>query len=86
MVEEEGQVEGKLAYSIFYDSNKILHSIMVSQVKVHLDFKAMINNDPIELLKHIQTLMHDPVWARYPFGSLTDSLVRILYLKATENE
>ena len=59
---------------------------MVQRIEAHIDFTSKIQNDPIELLKAIEVLMHDPVRARYPLASLTDSLVRFLSLKFEENE
>ena len=60
--------------------------LMVSRIEAHPDFKDSIKNNLVELLIQIKTLMHDPVWARYPFGSLTDSLIHILYVKPNEKE
>jgi hypothetical protein len=43
-------------------------------------------NDPIELLKVIQLLMHDPIRARYPYASVTEALLWFLNCKQLENE
>ena len=38
---------------------------MQQHIEEHPDYTTMLNN-PIELLKAIQILMHDPVHAQYP--------------------
>ena len=45
------------------------------RIEAHPDFENTIQDNPIELLKYIKVLMHDPVRARYPYASLTDTLV-----------
>jgi hypothetical protein len=38
------------------------------------EFKSKIMNDPIDLLKVLQPLMHDPIRARYPYALVTEAL------------
>ena len=45
----------------------------------------MLNN-PIELLKAIQILMHNPVHAQYPFALMTSALTRLVNVKQTPVE
>ena len=49
-------------------------------------FEKKIQNDPLELLKEICTLMHMPIKARYPFMTLTENLSSFLNLRQAENE
>jgi hypothetical protein len=44
----------------------------------HLEFDSKIEHDPIELLKAIEILINDPVRARYPYASMTDSITRFM--------
>ena len=57
-----------------------------NRVEEHPDYETMIRDDPIELLKAIKILMHDPVRARYPFASLTEAFDRVLNMKQREDE
>jgi len=49
--------------------------MMQLQIEEHVDYKAMIKNNPIELLKAIRVLMHDPARAKYPCASVTEALL-----------
>ena len=59
---------------------------MKSRVEEHPSFASTVQDDPIELLKLIQTLMHDPQRAKYPYATLTDSFTRLLNILQAENE
>ena len=50
-----------------------------SQVEEHPDFELTIRDDPIELLKTINILMHDTVRAKYPYASLHDVMMRLQF-------
>jgi hypothetical protein len=52
----------------------------------HPDFETKIKNDPIELLKAIEILINDPVWARYPYASVTEAMTRFMTCRQLENE
>jgi hypothetical protein len=52
----------------------------------HPEFKSKIENDPIELLKAVEILINDPVRARYPYASITESITRFMTCKQLENE
>ena len=51
--------------------------VIQSQVEEHQDFELTIRDDPIELLKTINILMHDTVRAKYPYASLYDAMMRL---------
>jgi hypothetical protein len=61
-------------------------STMRHRVENHRDYETSIIDDPIELLKAITILMHDPVSAKYPYAVLTDTLSRFLNTKQQEGE
>ena len=44
--------------------------MMQHRIEEHPDFESTIQNDPIELLKAIKIVMHDPIRAKYPYTSL----------------
>ena len=58
---------------------------MQHRIKEHPDFESTIQNDPIELLKAIKIVMHDPR-GKYPYASLTEALMRTLNIKQLEHE
>ena len=71
------------AYSLIYDTCSLS---MQNRVNEHPDFDTTIKNNPVELLKAIKLLMHDPVRARYAYASLTDTIERLMQTKQQENE
>ena len=52
-----------------------------SQVEEHPDFETTIIDDPIELLKTMNILMHDTVRVKYPYASLHDVMMRLFNLR-----
>ena len=60
--------------------------MMQHRIEEYPDFESTIQNDPIELLKAIQTVMHDPIRAKYPYASLTEALMGTLNIKQLEHE
>ena len=60
--------------------------MMQHRIEEHPDFESMIQNDPIELLKAIKIVMHDPIRAEYPYASLTEALTRTLNNKQLEHK
>ena len=58
---------------------------MQQRIEEHPNFNNM-QDDPIELLKTIKLLMHDPVRAQYPLASLTDALTWLINIKQGINE
>jgi hypothetical protein len=50
----------------------------------HPEFESKIKNDPIELLKAIEILINDPVRARYPYASMTESITRFMTCRKQE--
>ena len=72
------------AYALIYKdycSPTIQHRVEESEI-----FDSAIRNDPIELLKAIRSLMHDPLRARFPFASLTSAMTRMVTIKQEESE
>ena len=59
---------------------------MVNKLEALPDYETKILDDPIKLLENIKILMHDPEWARYEFGSLTEAMQRIVNIKQLEDE
>ena len=73
------------AYSLIYST--YCNRVMQLRVEEHKDYESTIKNDPIELLKAIRVLMHDPARAKYPFASMTEALLRALtFTKQQDNE
>jgi hypothetical protein len=66
--------------------SKHCSKVIQDRIAGHPEYKTKIMNDPIELLKVIQLLMHDPIRARYPFALLTEAMLRFLTCKQLENE
>ena len=73
----------KQAYSYIFSS--FCTKTMQQRIEEHPDYNTTID-DPIELLKIIQILMHDPVRAQYPFASMTSALMRLINIKQTPVE
>jgi hypothetical protein len=72
-------------YSLIYlqlHCNKTIQD----RIHAHPDFETKIKNDPIELLKAIEILINDPVWARYPYASVTEAMTRLMICRQLENE
>ena len=72
------------AYALIYST--YCNRTLQNRIEEHPDFKKKIRDDPIELLKVTQILMHDPVRAKYPYASLTEAVARTLNIKQMENE
>jgi hypothetical protein len=71
-------------YSLIYlqHCNKTIQD----RITGHPEFESKIKNDPIELLKAVKILIIDPVRARYPYASVTESITRFMTCKQLENE
>jgi hypothetical protein len=52
----------------------------------HPEFENKNENDQIELLKAIEILINDPVRARYPYVSMTESITRFMTCRQQENK
>jgi hypothetical protein len=52
----------------------------------HPEFESKIENDPIKLLKAVEILINNPVRARYPYASMTESITRFMTCRQQENE
>ena len=59
---------------------------MQQRIQTHPDYTTKLKNDPIETLRAIQNLSHDPVRAQYPMQSMLDALRRWVNYKQTENQ
>jgi hypothetical protein len=71
-------------YSLIYlqHCNKTIQD----RITGHPEFESKIENDPIKLLKAVEILINDPVRARYPYASITESITRFMTCKQLENE
>jgi hypothetical protein len=64
------------------------HCIKTIQDRIigHPEFESTIENDPIKLLKAVKILINEPVRARYPYASITESITRFMTCMQLENE
>jgi hypothetical protein len=71
-------------YSLIYlqHCNKTIQD----RITGHPEFESKIENDPIKLLQAVKILINDPVRARYPFASITESITRFMTCKQLENK
>lgn len=60
--------------------------VMQNRLETHVNYETKIRDDPVELLKTIKIIMHDPERTRYPYASLTKALSRIINMKQQEKE
>eukprot|EP00980_Cylindrotheca_fusiformis_P016388 scaffold4884_cov97-Cylindrotheca_fusiformis.AAC.1 len=72
------------AYAMIYAD--FCSSTMQIRIKEHPEFETTIYNDPIELLKAVKMLMHNPVRATYPYLSVTDAWAKLINVKQKEDE
>ena len=82
--EELLRTNTRKAYALIFQN--YCNKAMRNRIEQHPDFDTKIKNNPIELLKAIKQLMHDPVRARYPFASLTETMGRVTGLRQREDE
>jgi recombination DNA repair RAD52 pathway protein len=71
-------------YSLIYLQN--CNKTIQDRITGHPNFESKIENDPLELLKAVEILINDPVRARYPYASVTESITRFMTCKQLENE
>ena len=85
-LERKEDLEGNMtrAYALIF--SQYCNKTMQSRVEEHKDYLTTIRDNPIELLKKIKILMHDPVRSKYPFASLTEAISRMINLKQMDNE
>ena len=57
-----------------------------NRIEAHTTYETLIRDDPIELLKAIKIMMHDPERAKYPYASLKEALTRMINIKQLEKE
>ena len=72
------------AYALIFST--YCRKAMQLRIKEHPSFETTIQDDPIELLKAIKILTHDPMRAKYLYVSLTEAISRMLNIKQMENE
>jgi hypothetical protein len=72
------------AYALIFSN--FCSTTMQDRIEEHPDFEDKIRDNPIELLKAIKVLMHDPVRARYPFASLVDTIWLLMTTKQRDGE
>ena len=82
----KAQFEDNLNKTYSLIMSKYCSKAIHERVEAHPEFDTKIIDNPIELLKAIKILMHDPVRARYPYASLTDALSRLMNCKQMDNE
>ena len=79
---QSGLVENLIkAYALIFGT--YCSKAIQSRVEEHPDFETTIRDDPIEVLKTINILMHDTVRAKYPYASLHDVMMRLFNFEAT---
>jgi hypothetical protein len=66
--------------------SKHCSKVIQDRITNHPDYDTKIMNIPIKLLRVIKLLMHDPIWARYPYTSVTEALLQFLNCKQLNNE
>jgi len=59
---------------------------MQSRIQQEPNFASEIRDDPIKLLEVIRSKMHDPVRMKYPYASLTETLVSVLNSRQHDGE
>ena len=57
-----------------------------SRIEADSSYESVIQDDPIEILKKIKIIMHDPEKSKYPFASLTEAMSRMINIKQYEKE
>ena len=72
------------AYALIYGN--FCTESMQTRLQQQVNFQDEIRNNPIELLKNIQILMHDPVRGRYPYATVTDAFKTLIFTRQNENE
>ena len=71
------------AYAVVFDA---CTNTMQNMVQEYDDFETRIEDDPIELLRTIRQLMHEPTRARYPYATLLDAIRGVVNIKQEYNE
>jgi hypothetical protein len=71
-------------YSLIYLQH--CNKTVQDRIHAHPDFETKIENDRIELLKAIEILINDLVWARYPYASVTEAMTRFMTCRQLENK
>jgi hypothetical protein len=71
-------------YSLIFLQN--CNKTIQDRITGHPEFDSKIENDPIELLKAIEILINNPVRARYPYPSMTESITRFMTGRQQENK
>ena len=72
------------AYALIYSA--YCNKTMQNRVEEHPEFESKIRDNPIELLKAVKVLMHDPIRAKYPLASMTEAIGRLMNICQQENE
>ena len=60
--------------------------VMTAKVEEQDDFETKLKGDPIETLKRIMVLVHDPVKAKYHWASFKEAMVRLCSCKQHSEE
>ena len=85
-IERRETLEANLlkAYALIYDT--YCNKTMQNRIEESTDFETKIRDNPIELLKTIKIVMHDPARAKYPYASLSKHFVDLVNMRQNENE
>ena len=72
------------AYSLIWE-NYCAKAVQVA-IKEMPDYDTRIHNEPLELLREIESLMHTPEQAKYPQLTLVEVLLSFLKIKQGDKE
>ena len=84
-MERKDILEKGLKKAFAYIFSNFCTKAMQQRIEEHPDFST-IQDDPMELLKVIKLVMHDPIRAKYPMASMIDTLWRMINIKQFVNE
>ena len=59
---------------------------MQARIEHHPEYESKIQDNPIELLEVIKSLMYNPVRAQYPIASMHEAVVRVINIRQYEGE
>ena len=74
----------KQSYAFIFDN--YCNKTMQARIEQHPEYDTKIQDNPIELLEVIKSLMHNPVRAQYPIASMHEAVVRVINIRQYEGE
>ena len=79
------EINLRKAYALIYFS--YCSEGMQQRIREHPEYETTnMDKDPIKILELISLLMNNPIRARYPMATLTESLARIINMRQKEDE